>query len=576
MGAKITEYPKLFLSLSIVSAVFLLYWNVLGHPFVWDDYYVIVDNKYIQNWQYFLNLFSENTYEGSGSTGVNWRPAMLLVFSGLWHSIGPWSPAYHFTSIVFHAIDAVLLFVLFNLIFKRRYLAFISALLFAIHPLQTQAVTYIAGFGDPLSTFFMLSGAIFYIKSIKDEENRRRLLLATGLMQILALCSKESAVMMPGLLFLADFFAKERGLTFWGDIKSSLKKILPFLGILAFYVLLRLTFLNFLGYLQVTSFATPLYERIFIFWSIFPEYLRLVFAPLHLHMEHTVYWVHSLFEPKTLLGLGIFSLFIFLIVKTWKHRPEVSFGLLWFFVAFSPNANIFMPSTNLFGEHWLYLSLPGLFIAIFALANELFEKRKYFIALIFLLSLWVGWISSIVISRNNEWKTSVSILTQTLEEEPKMVQVMIVLGNIYRDSGEHEKAFELYDRAIQTEPTNPIVYSDRAKLWKKLGNEKEMVKNMERSVLLGPAYSPAFNPLVKYYERQGNLPKLKWLYEMRLTWAKEPKEALGISLKLANIAVGQGNRALAQKYLEKAEEFDKKLKKDPAVFLEGQLSKLFP
>lgn len=121
----------------LVVSVILLYATVFDNPFVWDDFFAVAKNKYVHNGNFF-NFFSENTYAGTGSVGTNWRPLMLSAFSVLWHFWGGWTVPYHLVSIFLHAINSILFFVLFKKIFKERYwAAFLSALLFAVHPLQT-------------------------------------------------------------------------------------------------------------------------------------------------------------------------------------------------------------------------------------------------------------------------------------------------------------------------------------------------------------------------------------------------------------------------------------------------------
>jgi tetratricopeptide (TPR) repeat protein len=465
-------------------------------------------------------------------------------------------------SIFLHAINAILIFVLFKNLFKKYWISFLSALVFAIHPLQTQAVVYIAGLGDPLSGFFMLSGTIAYIKSQKDDPKTRVYTLLACLCFICALFSKENAVMMPGLLFLADIFLRQTHISLKENLKLAFKKIMPFVAIFTYYILARLTFLNFLKNVYASSFSTPLYERVLIFFSTISDYFQLIFVPLRLHMEHSVYWVHSFWEPKALIGSIIILFFFGLIISQWKKRPAISFGLAWFLVAYSPNANIFMPTTNLFGEHWLYLSLPGLFLAIFCTGEEFIRKKRYFFAVVFFLSIWIGWMCYATVNRNLEWETPIGILSQTHREEPKKVQVMIVLANLYHDRGEDEKALNLYAEALRLEPNNYLAYNFRAELYKKKGDVTDMIYDMKRSCELSPVYSPSCRPLVKLYIQNKKFDEAERLLNLQLSQADTPKIALGTMIQLVSMAVGKQDHALVKKYLLMSNEYEKELQKN--------------
>ncbi len=549
----------ILLSLVIVISVILLYLSVFNNPFVWDDMYGVAKNKYVHDIRSFLYFFSDNTYSGSGSIGANWRPLMLTVFSIIWKFWGGWVIPYHVVSIFLHATNAVLVFILLNRLFGKYWVAFLTALVFAVHPLQTQAIVYIAGLGDPLSAFFILVGVITYLKAKDNDKETRIFIILSWLCFMCALLSKENAVMMPGLLLIADFFSRNKEEGFKANLYLSLKKLLPFAILFAFYILARLTFLNFLSNVFESSFSIPFYERALVFFTTICVYFRLIFAPLHLHMEYTFYWVHSLFEIKALIGFAIITGFLTAIITQWKKRPAVSFGLAWFLIAYSPNANLFMPTTNLFGEHWLYLSLIGFFIAIFSLGEELVKKGKFLLVALFLLFTWIGWISSVTIDRNQDWETPVSILSQTVKEEPKKVMVRIVLASVYRDQGEYTKALENYAEAMRLEPYNYLVYSERALLYKKTGETDKMVADMETSCQNDAIRSPSFKPLMSYYQKHKEFEKAEKMLLLSLSQKGTPEIKLGTTIQLIANAVQKKDKTLVKKYLGMADQYEKEI-----------------
>lgn len=409
----------------------------------------------------------------------------------------------------------------------------------------------------------MLSGAIFYLKAGEDNLKRRGYLGVSFLCLLFAFCSKENAVMAIGLFFLADIFSSRDNGSAKEVLKLSLKKIQPFFLLFACYILARMTFLNFMPNVYLSSFSTPLVERVLVFFSMVTDYFRLIFVPLHLHMEHTVYAVRSLFEPKVFIGFAIVVSFFTLIISQWKKRPEISFGLLWFLIAYSPNANLFMPNTNLFGEHWLYLSLPGFFLALFCVSEEyLYKKSRLFLTVaVFLLSACVGWISFLTVNRNLDWETPIGIMEQTHKEEPKKVQAAIVLGSLYRDNGEYRKALEIYDEAVKEEANNFMVYAERADLYKKLGDQAMMIADMERSCQASIIYSPSFDALLSHYQKNGEFDKAEALLNRRRSEEKDPKIIFYTDLRLVSLSVAKRDRALIKTYLSLADEDEREYQK---------------
>jgi len=144
--------------LLLVVVGFVLYANTFQNQMFWDDDDGILKNQFIQNWQYFPKYFSENLIAGAGLLSNYWRPILLTVFSLEWHLWENWAPGYHFVNTSFHITDAVLLFFILLYIFKNRWLAIFTALVFLVHPLQTEAVAYVSGLGDSLSVFFIFLG----------------------------------------------------------------------------------------------------------------------------------------------------------------------------------------------------------------------------------------------------------------------------------------------------------------------------------------------------------------------------------------------------------------------------------
>ena len=154
-----------YLPLLIIVLVGLIaYHNCLTNEMFWDDDDFILKNRYIKNWKYFPNFFSENIVAGGYLLSNYWRPVLLTVFSFAWHAWGPWEPGWHLVSIFFHCLDAVLIFFLLNRLFANRLLSFIIAALFVAHPVHNEAVVYPNSLGDSLATFFVLSSLLLFTR----------------------------------------------------------------------------------------------------------------------------------------------------------------------------------------------------------------------------------------------------------------------------------------------------------------------------------------------------------------------------------------------------------------------------
>lgn len=547
-------------------ATFGLYFNSIHNAFLWDDEWGILTNTYVHEWKYFLNFFSQGIYAGSGSLSYYWRPLVLSVFSLEWHIFHEWVVGYHVINILLHAIDAALIFCLFRLIFRRDIFAFMAGLIFALHPLQTEAVTYISGIADPLATLFILLGTITYVKARQDPDRERLFLLCAFLSFIFALMTKESAIMMPGLLFLADLFTERNKVTSWRDARTLLKRTIPFFIVLAIYIAARLTVLNFIKDLPPSPLALPLYERIVTFFHAFSVYLRLLFMPLYLHMEWILPIEKTLFSPPVLFGALVFIVFIILIITQFRKRPEISFGLAWFFVALSPNMNLFIPTTALLSEHWLYLSIPGFFLAFFVVIEEATQRWAYRPLLPALFIAWIFWLGNLTMLRNRDWADPIIFFTATLKEAPRSYRANVNLGTAYNKRGETEKALKSYGRAIAIAPNESIAYHERATLYQKIGREGDALQDDERSFALS-SQSPSFRVLVDYFMLHKEYEKAREILETRLKDTADPIESQKLLLKLFQISIQEKNTALKKEYAERMTEIETKIQNEPSVRL---------
>ena len=530
----------------LMLAVMAVYANSLWGKFVWDDDYGIVLNSSVRDFGSLFSFFNNQMYAGAGMNSNYWRPMLLIIFSFQWHTFGTWFPAYHILNVALHGINACLIFFLFRKIFKRRNIAFFSALVFAVHPLNTEAIAYISGLADPLAVFFMLMGTIWYVRARNDEENRRLLLLGTFLAFILALMSKESAIVMPGLLLLSDIFSERNKIKAWKDAIPLVKTSLPYFGILAFYILLRITIFNFLP----GSLSSPdsLGIRMLSFSHAFVLYLELLFAPLHLHMERVLPATQGTFTPIVVIGVVFLLASLSLIITQFKKRPEISFGLAWFFIAVSPNANIFFANVAPMAEHWLYLSLPGFFFAIFVFLDDAIKKmnaRK--IIFVFFLA-WLAWIGTLTVAQNRVWHDPISLYLSILSENHGSYRVLTNIGSEYEQIGNHEKALYYYAQSLKIRPNSSITLANIGKVYLPLGKTEEALRYFKYSVNVSPTDSPAFGPLLQYYMTHKEYENARMLLEQRLTKLTDPFEQQKILLALSRVAENEGNDTLSKQY----------------------------
>ena len=313
----------LYLTGALFAVGFFIYYFNLHNGLFWDDEDWIINNQLVHSlsWTNIKFWFTHNTLAGIGLKSNYYRPFLFFTFAVNYAISGVKPLGYHLVNNLIHIANAILLFVVLKRLFKKEYLAFLVSLIFLIHPLQTEAVTYVAGRGDLLVALFMLLGIWFFLES----QERRHILYRTLtiLSLALALLSRETAIVLPILLLVVYISTLSKD-SFLKSVKNGLVKTWPYFATVFVYGILRLTVLNFLNtlnfYTQPNPYSEHLYIRFFTFLSTLLTYFKLLIVPIGLHMERGTDVFDSLFSWPVWLGALIVLSILYLVSVFYKKE----------------------------------------------------------------------------------------------------------------------------------------------------------------------------------------------------------------------------------------------------------------
>ena len=503
-----------FAAVLLCAVGFLLYANTFANQLFWDDFDGIVNNVYIRDWSNLPKFFSQNLIAGAGLVSNYWRPLLLIGYALEWHVWGDVPAGYHLTSLAIHLGAAFLVYLLLERLFRRPALALLTALVFLAHPLQTEAVTYVSGRGDPLALLLMVGSILAFLR-YRDSGRPAVVSPAYWLglsCFVLALLTKETAIALPALLALAAWFAAERAPQLKKFVIDMVLRAWPHAAVLGTYVALRLTVLNFNNILNVygqeTVFTQNFHVRLFTFFKVMTIYAGLMVAPMRLYMERTVDIPLSFFEPRVMAGAALCVFLLVLTVRYWRSRPVVAFGLAWFFLRILPNANLLVPNSGLLYEHWLYSPLIGLFLAFFdaVLAGwrRLTASRPAWghvarnagltVLVIFLIGLSVR-----TVWRNQDWRGPIVFYEQTLRYARPSYRVLNNLGMAYDEAGRYDEARSTYERAVALDSGNPVAHHNLGNQYRHLGRLEEAVGEFETALAADANFLYSYRSLASLY-----------------------------------------------------------------------------
>src|SRR5580704_16319165 len=138
--------PDTYAVLGLLVLSFVPYLNTLGNGFVYDDRPQLLENPYVHSFRYLGKIFGSTVWTFQGAQGVSnyYRPLMSFAYLICYHFFGPISFGFHMVNLIFHAGVVLLLFALTEKLFGDRLMSFSAAALFALHPVHTEPVAWIA------------------------------------------------------------------------------------------------------------------------------------------------------------------------------------------------------------------------------------------------------------------------------------------------------------------------------------------------------------------------------------------------------------------------------------------------
>lgn len=472
--ADLSTYKKIFHFLLIALLISIIYSNTLGQEWHFDDYPNIVEDKTIHLSDItFDSVWELVTTKAFGLKGI-WRPISRLTFGLNYYFNGLNTLSFHLTNIVIHFITAIFVYLVFQktlMILKGRGetainkiacedVALLGALLWAIHPMQTQAVTYIVQRMASLAAMFYIMGIFFYIKGrvFKNELKTILYYCASIVCCLLAALSKENAIFVFISIILYEII-------FFGISK---KKIYYIIGLLVLFfiaaaAIVYFTQENSFGSVDKIisafkeSFIAPyayrpftMTERLMTEFRILVWYIFLIICPIadFLALESDISVSTGLFQPLStifsiivLVALFIGSLFFY------KKFKLLSFAILFFFVNHIVESSFI--GLELYFEHRNYLSSIFIYLMISYILMSLYvyyinnnRVAMQYIVVFFMVCVLVSEGNATYL-RNDVWSTEETLHLDNINKSPDNIRPRISLSSYYMQQGKFEEAIDL-------------------------------------------------------------------------------------------------------------------------------------
>lgn len=584
-------FERSLVHIVVVGAVCLLaYANSFSVPFIFDDGSSIVENKVIRDVGSFL--FSGEGYDYNPRRFIGYLTfALNYRWGGL--EVG----GYHAVNLLIHLLNSLLVYYFVVLTFRTPLLrgsglgpaakgiALFSAALFAVHPVQTQAVTYIVQRLTSLATLFYVGAVCLYVRFRLGQEGaggagrREYVLYGLGLLgAVLAMKTKEIAFTLPFVvaLYEAVFFGG-------GGLK---RRVLWLLPVLATALIIPVSMVNVdkpVGELlsdvsEATVVQTDMTrgEYLVTQFRVIVTYLRLLVLPVGQNLDYDYPLYRSVFELPVMLSLVLVLGLFAAALALWRRARQggegalglIAFGILWFFLTLAVESSI-IPIADVIFEHRLYLPSVGAFAAaataVFLLAGIRKELPRT-LPVIALIAV-TGALALVTLNRNTVWSDNVTLWADAVRKSPGKVRPYNNLGAALSDANRLEEASQVLLQALAVKPDHPEAYYNLGRIYLIQGRVDDAVALLTRAVALKRDYHNAYVNLAAAYVQQGKSREALDLLEyVRPSLPDRPD--LHFNLGVAHYCLG--NRAAALQELSMVEALDPQLAPQLRAFIEQQ------
>jgi len=500
-----TRLNTLNIFVALAAIIFLIYANGLNTPFQSDDERHIYGTPQITNVDHYTNLSHIRNRHLSG---------LSFALSYQWGQENPFG--YHLFNILIHISSTFLVFFIARLTIAKGTpwgedaalkIALITALLFGLHPIQTETVTYISGRpGGLAGLFYFLSLLLFILASLKGSSVLRFVFYLLSLTSLfLAILSKESAITLPVMIIIYDLCFMQG--SSWSSFRSRLGFYLCFpalAGATFFFAPNMLRFmdtLDFSGFIKIINIAFGLVQL-----DLLKHPLKLFLFPVNLTFEYDfptqVSWA------SLLVSIAIVLLCIFLAVKKFYVKSSVlTFCVLWFPLTIAPT-NSFMPRTHLFSERNMYIPSFGLclFVAVllYLIAFKSKTKKRGVIWATLLIIFICTAFSAMVVKRNRVYASPSILWADTFKKSPNKLSIGKTLSIHYLMEEDYASALTPLKALLQINPHLYDVHQNLGIAYKSLGNFPEAEKHFKEAIRIKPMDPSSHFNLASLYGNLGH------------------------------------------------------------------------
>lgn len=482
---------------AVIAAAALLYYPTLDYGFVWDDHDILFNVPEITGESHWTTAFSrpvDRLYRPLRSISYRVDNALMEVPRG-----------YHLTNVLLFAAGCGLFFIFARVLLGNTLWGFCAAMLYAAHPSQAEVVPWITGGrANLLAALFVFATMALYIAAARRRPGegaagahadspggaRNGSVAAYFFMScaafILALVSKESAIVAPGLIFIYEIVFSEKGPGFLKTAGRALFRTLPFLAIAGLFLYFRFSYVGISG--QFSDYhggsrASTLISML----PVLADYMAMTIAPAGLCPVYTPEIFETAATREVLVAGAALVAAAAVGAALWRRAPVAAFAAGWFFAALLPVSNL-IPIASMKAVRFMSLPAAGVCILVAYTAGAAVRKaagntKAGAAVLLALTAAAACYWGAHAAGYRDIWRNDMTLWSAGVECAPDSHIAHNNLGRVYNGRGMREEAAAEFEKALEIEPGFTTIRKNLARAYAGLGRYDEAHHHYEALVL---------------------------------------------------------------------------------------------
>ncbi len=565
----------------LVAVVFLLYGRSITFDFVnYDDYDLVVRNtEFLKDPGNILTSFTTHAFTTHREEGVYYRPILLLSYFADYALWGVNPAGFHLTNVLLHAVATLLLFLLAVELLRQargapangevsagatsfigddRLTAFLTALLFAVHPVQTESVAWVAGRNDILLGVFILGSLCCHIAQYRPGARPGVWYAFSAALFAAALLTKESALFFLPLFPLYELTIRRESLTTLFATREKHIRVSVYLAIAVAYLGVRYNIFDaFIGTEKLYG-KIPLDNRFLMAPGLALTSILFLIWPMGLNIVHPIENVPWFDWPAMLVAFAVSAGLIFLCVRYFRKIPLLAWSIGWLIVGLIPILNVFPLAVPIL-EHRLYTVTAGFAFAVAVGARHLGGSagrsdgkvgsgrlgglRIGNPAMAVIAAACIG-LATLTWARLPVWRNSETLWLDAIRNEPNGARAYFNLAGYYFEQQRFDRTITLLETyvtlkpddftgfaklrqsyflagrfadaagvcrtLINQSPRNVSRYVEAGVLFERMGLSDSVIAVYEEGLRVDPSFFQLHGRLGAWYRTRGNTGKAAW------------------------------------------------------------------